>query len=102
MTLDEMKQQERIRVEADNPTGADFQVTRVWENILDGTLISVTFKATSGKEDSNHVHFARGGETRVYRWHSDIIQAVSGSRERIWFFRFIELAGVGGVIAFFL
>ena len=24
------------------------------------------------------------------------------SRERVWFFRFIELAGIGGVIAFFL
>jgi hypothetical protein len=47
------------------------------------------------------VYFGRG-ETRVYRWHSDIIQSVSGARERVWFFRFIELAGVGGVIAFFL
>lgn len=39
---------------------------------------------------------------RVFRWTSDVLAAVAGTRERVWFFRFIELAGIGGVIAFIL
>lgn len=61
----------------------------------------MTFTTQTGKEDHNLVHFGPD-EMRVYRWHSDVLAAVSGSRERIWFFRFIELAGIFGVIAFFL
>ena len=101
MTLDEMKDKARARIETDNPGCTGFKVIRVFENVMDGTVVSVTFTTPAGKEDSNHVHFGRS-EVRVYRWHGDILAAVAGSRERVWFFRFIELAGIGGVIAFFL
>ena len=101
MTLDEMKDKARARIEADNLGCTGFKASRVFEHIMEGTVISVSFLTAAGKEESNHVHFGRD-EVRVYRWHGDILAAVAGARERIWFFRFIELAGVGGVIAFFL
>ena len=101
MTLDEMKEKAKTRVETDNPACTGFKVNRVYENIMDGTVISVSFQTSAGKEDSNHIHFGRN-EVRTYRWHGDIITAISTSRERIWFFRFLELAGIGGVIAFIL
>jgi hypothetical protein len=41
-------------------------------------------------------------DIRTFRWHSDVLNAISGTRERVWFFRFLELAGIGGVIAFIL
>jgi membrane-anchored glycerophosphoryl diester phosphodiesterase (GDPDase) len=47
------------------------------------------------------VYFGRD-EVRVYRFFSDVLQAVSGTRERNWLFRLIELVGIGGVIALFL
>jgi len=102
MNHDEMREKARKRVEADNPACKDFKAARVFDNIMDGTVITVSFMSPAGKEDANHVHFGSRGETRVYRWHGDVLAAVSGARERIWFFRFIELAGIGGVIAFFL
>jgi len=68
---------------------------------MDGTLITVTFQTNQGKEDSNHIYFGRD-EVRVYRWHSDALSAVANYKERLWFFRFIEMAGIGGVIAFML
>jgi hypothetical protein len=101
MTIDEMKEKARLRIEADNPGCTGFKATRVYENVMDGTVVTISFMTAASKEDSNHVHFGRN-EARVYRWHGDILAAVSGARERVWFFRFIELAGVGGVIAFFL
>jgi len=101
MTLDEMKEKARARVESDNPGNTKFKVSKVYENLMDGTLITISFVDTSGKEDSNHVHFGRN-ETRVYRWHSDALNAVANYKERVWFFRFLEFAGVGGLIAFVL
>ena len=101
MTIDEMKEKARLRIEADNPGCTGFKATRVYENVMDGTVGTISFMTAASKEDSNHVHFGRS-EARVYRWHGDILAAVSGARERVWFFRFIGLAGVGGVIAFFL
>lgn len=74
---------------------------RILDNILDGTLVTVTFKTDAGKEESNHVHLGKD-EVRIYRWHSDVLAAVAGSREELWFFRFLEFAGVGGLIAFTL
>jgi hypothetical protein len=97
MTLDEMKEKARERVQNDNPEGKDFKATKIYENVLGGTVVTVAF-SVAGKEESNHVLVGPEG-LRIYRWHSDIIQAVSASRERIWFFRFIELAGIGGFIA---
>jgi hypothetical protein len=101
MKLDELRRKAMERVTTDNPEGIDFRVHKVYENIMDGTVISVFFKTPEGQEDSNHVHFGRN-EVRVYRWHGDVLNAVSGTKERVWFFRFIELAGIGGVIAFVL
>ena len=101
MTQDELKEKARTRVETDNPGSTDFKVSKVYEDLLDGVVITVTFKTSAGKEDSNHVHFGKN-EVRVFRWHSDVLSAISSAKERVWFFRFIELAGIGGVIAFIL
>jgi hypothetical protein len=101
MTLDEMKEKALTKVEADNPGKTDFRVSRVYENLMDGTLITVSFRDSSGKEDANHVHFVRN-ETRVHRWHSDVLIAVSNYKERGWFFRFLDVAGISGLIALML
>ena len=84
-----------------NPGNKNFKVGRILDNILDGTLVTVTFKTDAGKEESNHVHLGKD-EVRIYRWHSDVLAAVAGSREKLWFFGFLEFAGVGGLIAFTL
>jgi len=101
MTLDELKEKARVRVESDNPGCSNFKASRIYENVMEGTVVTISFNAAGGKEDSNHVHFGRN-QVRVYRWHGDVLAAVSAARESIWFFRFIELAGIGGVIAFIL
>ena len=101
MTIDEMKEAARARVEADNSGNTNFKVSKVYENLMDGTLISVSYRDASGKEDWNHVHFGRDG-IRTYRWHNDVLNAVSNYKERVWFFRFLEFAGMGGLIAFML
>jgi hypothetical protein len=101
MTLEEMKGKAVARVEEDNPGNTGFRVSRVYEHLMDGTLISVSFQSASGKEESNHVHFGRD-EIRVHRWHGDVLNAAANYKERIWFFRFLEMAGIGGVIAFML
>jgi hypothetical protein len=102
MTPDEMKKIALARLEEDTPEGVagSFRVHRTFDNIMNGTVVRVNFKTQTG-EDHNLVHFGPNGMTR-YRWTSDVLAAVSGWREPIWFFRFIELAGIGGVIAFFL
>lgn len=101
MELDEMKEKARARVETDNPGNTNFKISRVYENLMDGTLITVSFRTSLDKEDFNHVHFGRN-ETRIYRWHNDVLNAVSNYKERVWFFRFLEFAGMGGLIAFML
>jgi hypothetical protein len=101
MTLDEMKTEAVTRIEVENPGCKGFKAARVYDHIMDGIVVLVAFMNAEGKDDSNCVYFGRG-EVRNYRWVSDVLQAVSATRERNWFFRFIELAGVGGVIASFL
>lgn len=101
MNLEDMKEKAKVKVAEDNPDCKSFKFMRDFEPVLDGTIISIGFQTPGGKDDANHVWFGEG-ETRVYRWHSDIVAAVAASRERRWFFRFIELAGIGGVIAFVL
>ena len=103
MTTEEMKEKAVAKVEADNsgPGYANFKAVRVFENIMEGTVVSVNFESPTRKDDSNQVYFGKN-EIRTSRWPSDVLSAVSGSRERNWFFRFIELAGIGGVIAFLL
>src|SRR5229473_3044598 len=76
--------------------------TKVYDDFMDGTLITVSFLDSAQKKDSNHVHFDRDGTPRVYRWHSEVMSAVSHYKERIWFFRFLEFAGMGGFIAVIL
>ena len=96
-----MKEKAIARVETDNSGNTNFKVSKVYENLMDGTLITVSFRDDSGKEDFNHVHFGRN-ENRIYRWHNDVLNAVSNYKERVWFFRFLEFAGMGGLIAFIL
>jgi hypothetical protein len=97
MTLEEMKEKAKTKVETDNPTGTAFKINKVYENLMDGTLMTVSFLDSSNKEDFNHVHF-NNSDTRVFRWHSDILTAVANYKERNAFFRFLEYAGVGGLL----
>jgi hypothetical protein len=101
MNRDDMLKAAVKRVEDDNSGATEFKATKTYDQILDGTIVTVTFKM-NGKEESNHVHFDEADQMKVFRWHGDVIQAVAGYKERNFFFRFIELAGIGGVIAFFL
>ena len=100
MTLDEIKTQAVEKIETDNPDATDVKVYKTYEHVMDGTLVSVSYKH-GGKEDYNHVHFGRDG-TKVYRYNTDVFNAVANYTERSWFFRFLQLAGIGGVIAFIL
>lgn len=102
MTLDEMKEEAKQRVKEQCPTGTDFTVKKVYENLMDGTLISVDFQKPNDEGDSTaHIHFG-SDETRFYRWHSDVLNAVANHKERSTFFRLLSLAGIGGVIALIL
>lgn len=98
MTLDEMKTRAAERVQTDNPSATHLKATKVYENIMNGTLITVAFRDAAGKDDSNHIHFASDA-VRTYRWHSDVLNEVAHHKERRWFFRFLEMAGIGGFIA---
>lgn len=102
MNHEEMKQMACSRVQEANPRATDFDARRVYQNVLEGTVVTVSFKTVEGREDSYQVHVGRNDEVRLYRWMSDVLSEVSTSRERVWFFRFIELAGIGGVMAFIL
>ncbi len=98
MTLDEMKEEAKRRVEEAFPEGTNFRVKKVYEHLMDGTLVSINFQGQSGKEETAHIHFG-SDETRFYRWHSDVLLAVTNHKERNPFFRLLTFAGVGGVIA---
>lgn len=76
--------------------------TKVLSNILDGTLVTVTFRDNENKEVLRHVLFDKHGEPKYYRWHSEILSDLSYYKERSWFFRFLQFAGVGGLIALIL
>ena len=102
MTREEMEKKALALVADANRESKGFEVGKVLDNIMDGTLVTVDFKTETGKKDHNLVHFGPDEEVRRYRYHSHVAAAVSMSREPRWFFRFIELAGVGGVLAFFL
>jgi hypothetical protein len=98
MAVDELRAQAMTRVQADNPGNTDFKVSRVYENLMDGTLITVSFRDSTGKEDFNHVHFTQA-ETRTYRWHNEVLTAIANYKERVLFFRFLDVAGISGLIA---
>lgn len=102
MTLDEMKEEAKQRVQEEFPNASAFGVKKVYENLMDGTLISVDFQKPNNEGESTaHVHFGND-ETRFYRWHSDVLAAVANHKERSTFFRLLSLAGIGGVIALVL
>jgi len=101
MNRDDMLKAAVKRVEADNAGATGFKAAKTYDHILDGTIVTVTF-TMNAKEDSNHVHFDRADQMKVFRWHGDVIQAVAGYKERNFFFRFLEMAGISGVIAFIL
>jgi hypothetical protein len=102
MTLDEMKEEAKNRVEEQFPDGSNFSVKKVYENLMDGTLVSVEFQKPDSKGESTaHVHFG-SDETRFYRWHNDVLSAVANHKERSTFFRLLSLSGIGGVIALVL
>ncbi len=76
---------------------------------MDGTLVTVAFskdctipKESPGNKDFNHIYLDRDGTVRRYRWADEVLTAVANYKERIWFFRFLEFAGMGGLIAFIL
>lgn len=77
-------------------------VTKVYPNILDGTLIRVTYWDKANKEHINHVLFDKNNEPKFYRYNSEILSDLSHHKERSWFFRFLQFAGVGGLIALIL
>lgn len=101
MTIDSLKEKARLRIETDNPDKKEFRAAKVYENFMNGVLVSVSFRDATGKEDFNHVHFGQD-DVRVYRWHGDVMTAVANHKERSWFFRFLEVSGMGGLIALFL
>ncbi len=98
MTLDEMKERAKREVESANLNSTNMNVNKVYENLMDGTLITIAFQDKSGNKEYSHVHF-RGEQIRFYRYHSDVLNDVSHYKERNMFFRFLEFAGVGGLIA---
>src|SRR5215471_11545756 len=99
---DEMKKKAEARVKEDQEGSCFKAADPILKNIMDGTLVTVTFKTHAGKDAYSLVHFDRRNEMTIYKWRSQVLAAVSSSRERAWFFRFIQLADVSGVIAFFL
>ncbi len=93
----EMKRKVLEEVRAANPGSKDHTISNIYENFLGGTLIAVTFKMNDGKDATNHVLLATDTVT-VYRVFHDVCSAVSSYKERRWFFRLLEFAGMGGVI----
>ena len=100
MTQDEMKQKAISTVQSDFKDIEDANVSKVYENLLGGTLMTVTYK-DKGNREMSHVLFYKGA-VRVYRYHSDVLTDISYSKERNSFFRFIEFTGIGGLVALIL
>jgi hypothetical protein len=69
---------------------------------MGGTLVTINFTNPNLKFDTDYVYFGRDGKINFYRWPAELCQAIATTRERSFFFHFIELAGVNGVIACFL
>ena len=101
MTLDDMKNEAKKRIEETFPEGTNFRVHKVYENLMDGTLVSIMFDTSTRKEEVAYIHFG-SDEIRFHRWNSDVLNAVSSYKERNTFFRLLALTGIGGVIALIL
>lgn len=103
MKAEEIKIEKRAldEVKAANPGSTHHAVANMYPNFLGGTLVAVDFTMPGGGKATNHVHIV-DGKFVVYRVFHDVCNAVSDYRERRWFFRLLEFAGVGGVIALFL
>src|SRR5712691_1613765 len=102
MITEELKTIAVETVERDNPEGKGFKIYRAYDNVMDGTLITVTFHDAKDHTEYYHVQLDRGGSPTSYRYNNDVFNAVSNYKERIWFFRFLEFAGMGGLIAVIL
>jgi hypothetical protein len=101
MTEANWKAEALKRVPDANLEFSDLQAGTVYHNFLDGILVTVTYKDKQGKQWWSYVHF-RDSESRFYRNSSEVLNTVDTYKERIWFFRFLEFAGTGGLIAFTL
>lgn len=99
MTLDEIKAKAKAEVENANPQSSNINVKSIYENFLDGTLLTVTFTTLEGVESTNHVYFGDDTEIRLHRYFSDVFNTVSKHKERNFFFRFLEFGGISGLIA---
>jgi len=100
MTQDEMKQAALRQVKDTYPDVTETETKQVYPNFLDGTLVAVSYKNKEGTQWS-YVHFG-GGEPIFYRYNSEVMAKVANYKESSWFFRFLEFAGIGGLIAFTL
>ena len=100
MDIANLKTEAEAKVQAENPGSTKIRSGDAYGNFLGGTLIDVTFQNIDGKDSINHVHFAE--EVKVYRVFHDVCEAVASYKERRLFFRFLEFAGIGGLIALIL
>ncbi len=76
---------------------------KTYRDFLGGVLVDVTFQDKNGKESINHVYFPENnGEPIVKITFSEVCEIVSRHREQSLFFRFLEFAGIGGLIALVL
>lgn len=99
MTLNDMKVEAISRVQSEFIDGENFKVQKHYEDVMDGTLITIQFnKIGSQKEELTHVHFSKEG-AKNFRWHSDVLVAISNHKERNFFFRLLSFSGIGGFIA---
>jgi hypothetical protein len=103
MTQEDWQAEALRRVADANPDITDPYPDRVYDNFLDGILVTVVYKdkKQENKQVWSYIHF-RDSETRFYRNSSEVLFTVNSYRERIWFFRFLEFVGTGGFIAFLL
>jgi hypothetical protein len=98
---DAFKENAIAMVKQNCPDGINFEVKSVYKNVMDGTLVAISFGKSSEKSTCTktaYVHFGKEGK-RYYRWHNALLNAIASHKERIFFFRLLELAGIGGVIA---
>lgn len=98
MIDDTMKEAAKAIVKEYCSEGTNFSVRKVYENIMDGTLIQVAFQNASGSDETGHVHFGKSGP-KFFRWFNDVLNEIGHHKERNFFFRLLELSGIGGVIA---
>lgn len=95
-------EQEAIKEVANRDEDVQNPVTKIFPNILDGTLVRVTYKDSDNNEHIRSVHFDDHDTPKFYRHNSEILSDLSHHKERSWFFRFLQFSGIGGLIALIL